>query len=126
MSLFGLLASGHINENPEHYAIYNSRIIALSASGNPARLISPDNAEINLIRANHCASGSKSGSHAVAIRRVDVRGQIFKTDIRALRDAPHIECTLIRRESVCVDVPRPQSYSRSIDRKAKVRCVPLC
>src|SRR5665213_2055684 len=105
MSLLGLLASSHINENPEHYAIDYSRILALSASGNPAHLFSLDNAKIDLIRAYYCAGGSKSRSHAVAVLRVDMRGQIFKTDARTLGDPPHIESTLIHREAVCVNVP---------------------
>jgi hypothetical protein len=107
MSLFGLIAAGDIKENAEHHPIDNVCIVALAASRYPTNLVAHHDAEVDFVGPDDSPGCSERSANAIAISRVNMGGQFFKCDGVATRYIPQLECTVVHRQAIVIDIPGP-------------------
>lgn len=105
VALFGLLSTGHVDEDAEHPAVDHAHIVALSPGGDPANVAVDQNAEIDLIGPHYGAGGGEGCADPVTVRRVNVGRKVLEGDARPNRHAPQPERRVVHGEGVVVDVP---------------------
>ena len=150
MAFLGLLASGDVDENSDHDATDDVRILALTARRDPADLVAEHDAEVDFVGADDGPRRGERRPHPVAVRRVDMGGQVFEVDIIADRHAPEFDSARSSMVNLsvstfhdhratpaaaiasrkCVEVPERQSGSSEGSARpratAKIVAMPSC
>ncbi len=110
VAFFRALSASHIEEDAEHRMADDADVLALPACYDPVHIITDHDAEVGFVWAHHRAGGSKSGSHPVPIRWMDVSGKLGEGYLVAPRKPLELKAALIHREQVSINVPGPQRH----------------
>lgn len=107
MSLFGLLSAGDIEKNTVHHPIDDVRVVAFASCRYPPNLVAHHDSEVDFVGSDHSPGRGEGGANTIAIRGVDVGGQFFECDGVATWYIPQLECTVVHRQAIIIDVPGP-------------------